>query len=83
MLEDTIDGHIRVSAIIKGGAAQQSDIREGDVIESINGHRLGQGTSVQACTGLIRGPAGSHIEVRSISKSGAELVVSRIAECVA
>ena len=68
MLEGTPDGRIRVSAIINGGAAQRSDIREGDVIEIINGQRLEQRSSVEACSGFIRGPAGSYIEVHSCPK---------------
>lgn len=65
MLESTSDRSIRVSVIVNGGAAQLSDIREGDLLESINGQQLGQGATVEACSEYIRGPAGSYVQVRT------------------
>ena len=65
VLESTSDRSIRVSVIVNGGAAQFSDIREGDVLESINGQQLGQGVTVEACSEYIRGPAGSYVQVRT------------------
>ena len=64
MLENTGNSEICVSVVVKGGAASQSGMCEGDIIESIDGRVTTENATVEQCSALIRGPSGSHVEVR-------------------
>jgi len=69
MLESTDWGEVHVSVVVAGGAAHQSGLREGDVIESIDGQRLQPRGGVEQVSSLIRGPSGSYVEL-DLRRSG-------------
>ena len=60
MLEsDRATGEVYISVIVKGGAAAESGLAEGDYILQVDEHRIVPGTSLDTVSSYIRGPVNS------------------------
>ena len=75
MLESTSAGEVQVSTIIRGGSAHESGLREGDVIESIDGQNMLRNGGVERGSSLIRGSSGSFVNLGLRQPSGNRVVL--------
>ncbi|MFT7184419.1 MAG: C-terminal peptidase prc [Oceanicoccus sp.] len=62
ILDQTEEGHVRVSGLIKGGPAAAAGLKTNDLIESIDGVDITE-LSMQNVISRIKGPEGTNVEL--------------------
>ena len=70
------DGIVAVTAVQPGSPADRAGLRAGDVLSAVNGQPLG-GAPVSAVLDLLRGPAGSTVDV-TVSAGGPSWVATLV-----
>jgi len=74
MLENTPEGNIFISIIVRGGAAAVSGMQEGDIVEQVDEHLITPDMGVNTVSGFIRGSAGSMVAITLRKKDGRRVV---------
>lgn len=65
---------LRIVSTIEGGPAQAADLQTGDEFLAVDGESI-EGWTVDQVTGLVRGPAGTDVDLR-FSRQGEEFTVT-------
>lgn len=69
--QDTETGYVRISKIIKGTPAEESDLRQGDYIYAIDGENM-QGRESEYVVSRIKGEEGTYVTVTVIREDASE-----------
>lgn len=75
VLEDTPSGGLAFQRIIRGGAADNTALEEGDVLLEVDGHSV-DGLGVAGASDYIRGKEGSYVVLKVAKRSGAVTMIS-------
>jgi C-terminal processing protease CtpA/Prc len=75
MLESDAEGEIVITVVVAGGAAAHAGMKEGDVIESIDGENMLRTGGVERVSSLIRGSSGSFVDLGLRQPSGNRVVL--------